>query len=152
MSAITDISNVNTIFSEYLEQNGHRKTRERFAILGEIYNQDGHFNIDSLYTNMKRKEFRVSRATLYNTIELLLECDLVRKHQFGKNLAQFEKAYAFKQHDHLICGQCHGVTEFCDPRIQNIRSKVAEVLDFEIHHHSLHIYGICKECRNKKKA
>jgi Fur family transcriptional regulator, ferric uptake regulator len=135
---------VRLIFEEFLEKEKHRKTPERFKILYEIYEIDGHFDIESLYIKMQ-ESFRVSRATLYNTIELLLACSLVQKHQFGKNLAQYEKAHGSKQHDHLILTDSGEVLEFCDPRIQNIKSTIEEVFNVEIEHHCLYFYGKSKE-------
>jgi len=102
---------------------------------------------------MKNKKYRVSRATVYNTLDVLVDCDLVTKHQFGKNLAQYEKSYGFKQHDHLICTDCHKVMEFCDPRIQSIQNMVGEMLHFKVDHHSLIFYGGCtrSNCENRKE-
>lgn len=155
-SSIT--ATVRRIFSDHLENNGFRKTRERFSILEEIYKQEGHFEVEELYTRLKKRRFNVSRATVYNTVDLLVGCNLIKKHQFGKTSAQYERSFAFRQHDHLICSDCGKVLEFCDPRIQQIQEMVGGILGFQVSHHSLHLFGKCKslqedgKCANKPIA
>lgn len=141
---------VKQMLTEYLQKNGHRKTPERYAILDSIYSIKGHFNIETLLQYMAEKEkFRVSRATLYNTIILLIDAGLVIKHQFG-NTSQYERSYNNETHHHMICTSCGKVSEFEDENLKQaiVQSKLK---GFQSTHYSLYIYGLCSKCVAKRK-
>jgi len=138
---------VKAILDEHLEKNNQRKTPERYAILRGIYDLDDHFSIEEIFELMKTNNYRVSRATLYNTIELLIECNLVTKHsQPQHNQATYEASHFSRQHDHLILEDGE-IIEFCDPRIEHIKKTMEELFDVKIDKHTLYFYG----SRNKKE-
>ena len=137
---------IKEVLRNYLKEKGLRNTPERYTILEEIYNYDKHFNVDDLYLLMLQKKYHISKATIYNTIEVFLDAGLVRKHQFGES-STYEKSYFDRQHDHVILTDTGEVVEFCDPRIQAIKQTIEEVFDIKIDNHSLYFYGT----RNKKE-
>ena len=147
----TQYDEVRRRFADFIKTRGQRQTPERFAILDEVYTAQDHFDADTLYARLRANGVQVSRATVYNTLELLLECDLVVRHQFGGAQAKYERAYAYWQHDHLICVDCGEILEFCDPRLQEIQESVASIYGFEVARHALTVYGHCRRpaCPNR---
>jgi Fur family ferric uptake transcriptional regulator len=147
-SKIVDI--VKQKFDEYLTANKCRKTPERYAILNLIYSESRHFDIDTLYNTMLERNFRVSRATLYNTMQLLQNCNLVLKHQFGQNITLYERAYSNDFHHHLICTHCNKVQEYKDVKLKIIIQN-KKIKNFTPVQYNLYIYGLCSICARQLK-
>lgn len=136
--------------TSYLESKKLRKTPERYAILDKIFSTNDHFDIESLYLSLEKDSYHVSRATVYNTIDLLCECGMVRKHQFGNQMAQYEKVSAAINHHHLICTECGKIKEVKDPEfLAYMNSKKYPA--FSISYFNLYVYGVCNNCLRKNK-
>ncbi len=138
------------ILAAYIKEKGLRKTPERFAILEKIAEYKGHFTVDDLYDYMQSKNFPVSRSTLYNALDLFLECDLVERHTFNSNVAYYERKFNKEPHNHQICVVCGKITKH---RNRDLNSQIKHVgfRGFKVESYQLNLYGICKKCQRMAK-
>ena len=135
------------IFREFLKSEQNRITPERFEVMDSALDYEGHFGADDLYILMKNQNSRVSRATVYKTLELLVQCGLVGKRNFGDNLTRYESNFKKQSHDHLICMDCGRIVEFTDSALKDLPEKISNDLGFDVESYSFNIFA---RCRNPK--
>lgn len=138
------------IFRHYLKSEMHRITPERFEVMDSALDYEGHFGADDLYILMKNHNARVSRATVYKTLELLVQCDLISKRNFGENLTRYESNFKKQSHDHLICMDCGRIVEFSDPKLKDLPNLISDNLGFDVESYSFNIFARCKNIKNCK--
>ena len=138
---------VRQVLSDYLEMNHHRKTPERFAILDAVYTLQGHFTLEELSDYLEQKNFRVSRATLYNAMRLFLKLRLVVRHRLQDG-TKYEASYVNANHSHQICTMCGKVSEVKAPEIVRVIVNT-KLRRFRKDGFALYIYGICSTCQAK---
>jgi Fur family ferric uptake transcriptional regulator len=138
---------VRDILTTYLEANKHRKTPERYAILDAVYDIEGHFTLEQLGASLERQNFRVSRATLYNTMRLFIRLRLVVRHRFTGNTV-YEACYNNESHCHQICTVCGKVTEVKSHQVSEAINSMP-MRRFHKDGYTLYVYGICSSCQMK---
>jgi Fur family ferric uptake transcriptional regulator len=144
-----DIEAARKTLISYLKDNNLRSTPERFKILDEVMKGSGHFDADELYTKLRNKGAKVSRATVYNTLEVLVNCGLISKYRFGENHSRFEKAFGRPRHDHLICLSCGDIIEFVNEKIDRLQEEVCREKNFKPQNSTFQVFGICSKCQKK---
>ncbi len=132
-------------FRKYLKRNKHRITPERFEVLDYAIGNTGHFAADELFVAMKTDGSNVSRATVYNTLELLAKCGLISKRNFGENKSFYESSFNIKNHDHIICVNCGKIIEFSSGKIAKLAQEISEKNGMDFVGYSFNIYGRCKD-------
>jgi Fur family transcriptional regulator, ferric uptake regulator len=137
-------------FREYLKGRNLRLTPERRVVLETMLRREGHFDAEELLQFVRRRNKRVSRATLYRTLDHLRGAGLVWMHRFGAGHALYEHVYGRKHHDHMICDRCQRVIEFVNEEIENLQEEVCRLHAFQSTRHVMQIFGICAECRERE--
>ncbi|HUL43436.1 MAG TPA: transcriptional repressor [Bacteroidota bacterium] len=146
-----DIRAAKETLAKYLAEKKLRSTRERLVLLEEIMKTNDHFDADELFAALTAKGLKASRATVYNTLDLLVDCGLISKYRFGENHSRYEKAFGKPRHDHLICLECGDIIEFVSEKLDKLQKEVCEGKKFLLQNSTLQIFGICAKCQSKKK-
>jgi Fur family transcriptional regulator, ferric uptake regulator len=136
-----------TIFRKYLERRGLKLTSERQALFDELFARHEHMEADELLVRLRTKHKKISRATIYRTLDLLVDSGIVGRVRIGDTGYRYERLRAGEHHDHLICNECGRVIEFFEPAIESLQDEVCERYGFLALSHSHQLRGICRQCR-----
>lgn len=141
----------NKVFQNFILNKGLKRTKERLAVLKEIFSFRGHFEPEQLYLRIKDAGIKASRASVYRTLNLLVESGLVGRVARTEKGNVYEQTYGHEHHDHMICDKCGAIIEFCSQKIENLQDELCKKNNFEGTSHNLVIRGLCKKCKKTKR-
>ncbi len=144
--------NAKSHFTEFLKRHQLRNTPERFEVLDAVLAHKSHFDADELFLRLKSGGSKVSRATVYNTLDKLTRCGIVSRYRFGENLSRYELVYGVEPHHHIICRSCGRIEEFSDRRVERLAEDAARTMGYQLHDHALHLYGLCSDCASSRSG
>ncbi len=137
------------VFRRYLKDRNLPVTHQRVTIAEAVFFSDSHLSVGDLERLLRSSSDRIGRATIYRTLEVMLEAGLVREHDFDEGFKRYEPVTEQGHHEHLICITCGKVVEFSSERLERMKVLIAEEYGFRHHHHRLEIYGVCHECQGQ---
>lgn len=136
-------------FQKYLKSKGLKLTRERETILDQVFSVHDHFDVEDLLYMLRKGKKKVSRASVYRTLSLLVGSGLVEKVDFGEGKAYYEHVFGHLHHDHLICKGCGKVVQFEDQVIEKRQEGICKDYGFHLDYHTLNIFGLCPKCQKE---
>jgi Fur family transcriptional regulator, ferric uptake regulator len=146
------LEQVRAVLTQYMAKKGLRSTGQRRLILETFFESPNHVSIEELLAKVRQRDPKVGYATVYRTLKLLSECGVAYERKFGDGLTRYELADDKSHHDHLICVECGKISEFEEDKIEELQEKVAARYGYELRSHKHELYGVCPECRAKKRA
>ncbi|HMJ57140.1 MAG TPA: Fur family transcriptional regulator [Polyangiaceae bacterium] len=141
-----NIEHLRDLLAAYMARKGLRSTEQRRLIVETFFHSHSHITIEELLGQVRSADPRVGYATVYRTLKLLAESGVANERHFGDGVTRYELADGDTHHDHLICIECHGITEFEEPRIESLQDEVARTYGFELRTHKHELYGLCADC------
>lgn len=135
------------LLARFMAERGLKSTRQRGLVIDTFFEMGGHLSVEELLAHVRRRDQRVSIATVYRTMKLLAECGLAHARNFGDGQTRFEAAVGREHHDHLICTSCGTIVEFESDKIEALQEAVARRHGFKVSSHKMELYGLCKGCQ-----
>jgi Fur family ferric uptake transcriptional regulator len=135
-------------FRRHLREHNQPITRQRDLVAEVVFRSEDHLSVDAIQRELKRRGSSVGTATVYRTLDLLVESGLVRAHEFGEGFKRYEPMTAQTDHEHLICERCGRVVEFANERMERMLPVLADEHGFQHRRHRIEIYGVCRDCRH----
>jgi len=140
----------NEIFQNFLGEKGLKLTRERIAVLKEVFSFHDHFEPETLYLRIRDSGSKASRASVYRTLNLLVESGLVEKVTRTEKSNVYEHTFGHNHHDHMICESCGSIKEFYSEKLENLQQEICRGNSFDGKSHTLEIRGYCTACKKIK--
>jgi Fur family ferric uptake transcriptional regulator len=137
-------------FRRYLREHRQPVTRQRDLVAQVVFLSENHPSVDGIRRALKERGQQVGLATVYRTLEVLVESGLVRAHDFGEGFKRYEPMPAQTHHEHLLCERCGRVVEFQNERLERMLPIIADEHGFQHRRHRVEIYGVCRECRQRE--
>ncbi|MEE2637754.1 MAG: transcriptional repressor [Acidobacteriota bacterium] len=139
-------------YLERLRPAGGKRSSKRDLIVNVFLRQDGHLSADDLVDLMRQEDQKISRATVYRTLQWMVGAGIARKVDFGEGRFRFEHSYRHPRHFHLICKSCNRSSEFLSSDVEVLLEEIAEARGFQARQSVLQIYGTCEDCQQGRRA
>jgi Fur family ferric uptake transcriptional regulator len=147
-----ELDHFRVILQAYMDKKRLRSTDQRKLIVETFFHAANHVSIEELLAQVRARDPRVGYATVYRTLKLLTECGVANERRFGDGLTRYELADDTSHHDHLICLECGDITEFEEPRIEELQEKIAKKYAFQLRWHKHELYGLCAKCQGVRRT
>jgi Fur family ferric uptake transcriptional regulator len=146
-----NVEHFRDLLQQYMARKGLRSTDQRRLIVETFFQAPNHVSIEELLAEVRAHDPRVGYATVYRTLKLLAECGVAFERRFGDGLTRYELADDTTHHDHLICVDCGKITEFEEPRIEELQEQIAHKYGYELRSHKHEMYGVCPDCQRRAR-
>jgi Fur family transcriptional regulator, ferric uptake regulator len=137
-------------FRQYLREHHQPITKQRDLVAQVVFLAEDHLSVEGIRRELKQRGEPVGTATVYRTLDLLVESGLVRSHEFGEGFRRYEAMVGQSDHEHLICEQCGRVVEFANERLERMLPALADEHGFQHRRHKVEVYGVCRTCRQRE--